>query len=318
MGGTFILIICTVVLIILLLFGWWWGRKRLAIKKVRERSDGEKLKDINEALSIYGFLFDVEQDIVYSSMYPLQRKLGYCRLYDEFAPSVNIIMHCEPIYFQYDGRQWLIEFWKGQYGMTTGGEIGVYVSDNEDLTIPGIFSGPFYESVSDQEFLQMKYILKKEGKQIIEREGRHWWLTGFDVGTFTKPEQLSLEVQITFPNWYMLDAFVGGLNSAGYTDEEVSIEGTMVHIIFTNPKTEQPKKYSRWLIAGILKLNRFYCNLFNWVTKDFTRTIDKIDYLRIRYPILFGIIANRKGVNKLEKFFAKGAKYPNEQKRKKS
>ena len=50
-------------------------------------------------------------------------------------------------------------------------------------------------------------------------------------------------------------------------------------------------------------VNRFYCNLFNWITRDFTRTIDKIDFLRIYFPILFRIIANSKRVKKLEKFY---------------
>lgn len=72
---------------------------------------------------------------------------------------------CEPIYFQYDGRRWLIEFWKGQYGITTGAEVGVYVTDKKDVDIPGIFSGTFYESISDNELLQIEYVLKKMENQ---------------------------------------------------------------------------------------------------------------------------------------------------------
>ena len=303
MDQSLILVICMVISAIALLLRWWWKRRKLAIEKVKERTDEQKLKDINEALNLYGFLFDLQQDIVYSSMYPPQRKLGYCSLYDELAPSLNIIIDCEPIYFQYDGRRWLIEFWKGQYGMTTGGEVGVYVTDKKDIDIPGVFTGTFYESVSDYELLQMQYILKKEENQLIQREEKHWWLTGFDVGIFSKPEQLSLEIQIIFPYWNMQKAFISGLDYAGYKANDVTIDGRMVKIVFTSPKTKQPQKYNKLIVACIQILNRFYCNLFNLVTKDFTRTIDKIDFLRIYYPILFRLIANSNRSKKIEKLY---------------
>ena len=37
-----------------------------------------------------------------------------------------MIIDCEPICFMYGGKNWMIELWKGQYGLETGGEIGVY------------------------------------------------------------------------------------------------------------------------------------------------------------------------------------------------
>mgnify|MGYP000621142798 CR=1 FL=1 len=32
-------------------------------------------------------------------------------------------------YFDYQGKTWLLEFWKGQYGINTGAEIGIYRAD---------------------------------------------------------------------------------------------------------------------------------------------------------------------------------------------
>lgn len=310
------LVICIIVSMIVLILSWFLLRKKLAIKEVRKRSDEEKLKDINEALNIYGFLFDLRQDIVYSEMYPPQRKLGYCRLYDELAPSLNMKIDCEPIYFQYNGRRWLIEFWKGQYGMTTGGEVGIYVTDKEDVDIPGVFSGTFYESISDNELLQMEYILKKDGKRIIERKEKHWWLTGFDVGIFSEVDQLSLEIQITFPYWDMQKAFIEGLYYAGYKTNDIVITDRTVQIVFTRPKTKQPQKYNKVYLGFIQIINKFYCNLFNWITKDFTRTIDKIDLLRTYYPILFRIIANSKRTKKIDKLSEDIHSYINKQKEK--
>lgn len=304
MDNSLILLVCMVSLLIISLFiSWLWERRKLAIKEVNERTDEQKLKDINEALNIYGFLFDLNQDIVYSSMYPYQRKFGYCSLYDELAPSLNMIIDCEPIYFEYDDRRWLIEFWKGQYGMTTGGEVGVYVTDKEDIDIPGIFSGTFYECVSDNELLHMKYTLKKNKEDVITREEKHWWLTGFDVGIFSNPQQLSLDITITFPNLEMQKAFIIGLNYVGYDTNDIAINDKAVQVVFTSTKTKQPQKYNKFVVACIQELNRFYCNLFNLVTKDFSRTIDKIYFLRIYYPILFRIISNSKSAKKLEKIY---------------
>lgn len=268
--------------------------RKSVIEEVNKRTDEEKLKDINEILSKYGFLFDVKQDIVYSSMYPPQRMFGYCRLYDELAPLLNMKMDCDPIYFQYDNKRWLIELWKGQYGITTGAEIGVYATDKGDVNIPGIFSGPFYKSVSDNELLQMQFTLKKDGKEIMERKEKHWWLTGFDVGTFSEPEQLSLDIQITFPYIDMEKAFIEGLYHAGYRSNDIIVRGTTVEVFFTSPKTKQPDRYSEVNLKLIQRMNRLYCNLFNLVTRDFTRTIDKIDFLRMYIPILLGIIVSSK------------------------
>ena len=82
----------------------------------------DKLVDINDDLEPYGFAYDSETDDFYSTMYPWQRQFGYCSLYDEAAPALSLIFDSEPIYFDYKGKHWLIQFWKGQYGVTTGAE----------------------------------------------------------------------------------------------------------------------------------------------------------------------------------------------------
>jgi hypothetical protein len=56
-----------------------------------------------------GFEYDPQQDIVKSIMYPLQRNLGYTWLYDVGASSLGFIIDCEPFYFDYNGKRWMIE-----------------------------------------------------------------------------------------------------------------------------------------------------------------------------------------------------------------
>ena len=68
-------------------------------------------------------------------MYPLQRYFGYAYAYDAAALAMNAIIDCEPIFFDYAGKTWMIELWKGQYGLETGCEIGVYNRDHRLLII---------------------------------------------------------------------------------------------------------------------------------------------------------------------------------------
>ena len=65
-------------------------------------------------------------DFLYARIDAHQKDLGYCYSYDESIVAVSSAILCEPIYFYYDGKEWLIEMWKGQYGIETGAEIGVY------------------------------------------------------------------------------------------------------------------------------------------------------------------------------------------------
>ena len=42
------------------------------------------------------------------------------------APRFQMVFDALPVYFDYQKKTWLIEFWKGQYGINTGAEIGIY------------------------------------------------------------------------------------------------------------------------------------------------------------------------------------------------
>ena len=278
-------------------------KRKEAVYSVLGQTEREKIKTINDGLDEYGFYFESSGDIISSKMYCWQREMGYCRLYDELAPSLNMIIDCEPIYFDYDKRRWLIEFWKGQYGMTTGGEVGIYVTDKEDIDIPGVFSGPFYECVTNKERLDMKFTLIKEKEQVFKRQGHHWWLTGFDVGRFSNPSNLSMEIILEFPNSQMKDEFINGLKRAGYKDNDYQSTGNSVYIKFNIPKSEQDKKNYKILLPYIQLINKIYCNLYNYLTRDFDRTIDKIYFLCMYYPILFKILSRDKELKEIQKAY---------------
>ncbi len=282
--GLFILAI-----IVLLLFGLSMGRRLWAVRKVMSMTEKEKISEFNKGLYPYGFEYNACNDIVQSRIHAWQREVGYCGLYDKLSPNLNMIFDSEPIYFTYHEKRWLLELWKGQYGITTGAEIGLYNTDKPDVDIPGVFKGPFFECAADEERISMAYILERKGQELFRRKQLHWWLTGFSVGTFSKPKDLVMKVQLTFPTYEMRNAFLHGLARAGYNLEEVLISEKIVYFVFDQPKTRQPV-HNKLRIALIQRQNRFNCWLFKVETINFKKTLNKVMFLKYLFPILYKIL----------------------------
>jgi hypothetical protein len=157
---------------------------------------------VARAVDAAGFLYDPRHDIIYSKMNPLQRQFGYAYGYDAAALAMTAIIDCEPIFFDYAGKHWMIELWKGQYGLETGCEIGVYnrtISSTSppvnpvyaalDASIgrrPGDTTPShnlFFDCAMDNELLVMSSTLYKNGQLLFFRgPEKHWWLTGFKWG----------------------------------------------------------------------------------------------------------------------------------------
>jgi len=199
-----------------------------------------KIKKTEDILKESGFLYDEKQDAFYSALNAWQRKYGYCRLYDEAAALSGIVIDCEPIPFEYQGKKWLIEFWKGQYGMTCGGEIGVFSTENPALSVSGLFNGIFYQSAEDSEMLQMSFSLLKNNKVILTRKDLHWWLTGFKLFEFSSPSDLRMDMNLVLKTEEMATKFVDALILAGYRlGVDLNRVGQRVSVIFDTPHTAQ-------------------------------------------------------------------------------
>ena len=196
-----------------------------------------------------GFEYDSQWDIIKSRMYPWQRQTGYCWAYDMAAAHLSMIIDCEPFYFIYNNKLWLIELWKGQYGLETGAEIGLYrddlgaaIRDDHDLPfLPVAGRSRFYNCVSDAELLTMQFRLYRKGHFLFQRGPEpHWWLTGFRWGTFTHdPSDLTLQVEITnFPSREMRNSFAISVLSKFYFPRMVGDTG--ISFTFNHPRTPQP------------------------------------------------------------------------------
>ena len=249
---------------------------------------GSGNENFDRLLERLGYAYDQSQGIFVSILHAWQRDFGYCRLYDEAAALFSMIIDCEPIYFSYGGKRWLIELWKGQYALTTGAEIGVYWTDLPDIEVPGVFQGPFFFAAGDADLLPLSFTLSKEGKTLFSREQKHWWLTGFMLGEFSEPDQLAMEAAITLKDEAMLYAFLKGLKWAGYREHEWTVRGTTVSLQFTAPRTPQPSTRNPatdWLVQ---RKNEMLCGIYRELTGRYGNIWDKFRELQKRAPALYG------------------------------
>ncbi|MEA4902017.1 DUF4474 domain-containing protein [Desulfitobacterium sp.] len=243
-------------------------------------------KELDKIIELAGYGYDPAQDIFYSTMNPWQRDVGYCRLYDEAAAPFGMIIDCEPIYFDYQGKKWMIAFWKGQYDLVTGGEIGVYIASHK-ITLEGVFAGTFYQSVSDEDCLTMAYALKKNGKPLFIRHDKHWWLTGFKLGEFSEPLELTMDIMITLKDLPMRDAFIDGLIKAGYQYTDLWVTDYTVRLIFDIPHTPQPITRTRETDKLIQRKNLLLCEQYQALTNPYNTVPEKIKALEDLSPSMY-------------------------------
>ncbi|HEY1411723.1 MAG TPA: DUF4474 domain-containing protein, partial [Rhodopila sp.] len=201
-------------------------------------------------VDLAGFLYDPAQDIIYSRMDALQRPLGYAYAYDASALLMDAVIDCEPIFFTAQGKLWMIELWKGQYGLETGCEIGVY---NRPLNPPVSYTildavvgkrpydpahSYFYQSADAADMLEMSFTLKRDGRPFLTRgPERHWWLTGFKWGVYSTTDQLTMDISIKSPAAEVHAGIIAALQAMGYV---VRDDGATVGFEFGKPFAPQP------------------------------------------------------------------------------
>lgn len=172
-------------------------------------------KYINEAAQqdagFLGYLYDKDGNFYYTNKDPWQRYFGFNKVYDFGAQFVFMFFDTARIKFRYDNMDWMVEFWKGQYGgVFVGAEIGVYYK-------PTSRTVEHYDAVPDKDTLAMEMTFYRKGEPILTREyGRYWWCTGFVPGKLDKysdRSELQIGARITMKDRIMLKSFVNGLET---------------------------------------------------------------------------------------------------------
>lgn len=272
-------------LFVLLGILFFHNRKKRACKKICNMSICEKCETLKELITPLGYCYNQKQDIFSSTIDAWQRNFGYTEAYNRYAPRFNMVFDREPIYFNYQQRTWLIQFWKGQYGINTGGEAGIYYSDS--IVPPDLRNFTFFQAVENKDMLPISIQLIKGDQTIGMMRKKHWWLTIFSLGDYCEPSELHLNICLSFPNKEMMNAFVSALLEKGYHPESLSICGTKVHFIYDTCSTCTLPILRRFLCRFAQWKNRNFCRLYLWATKPFSSSLDRVLCLYYCVPLAF-------------------------------
>lgn len=159
---------------------------------------------------------------------------SYNYFYDEVAPAAGIFIDQVQIPFEYEGKNWLIQLWKGQYGMILlGSDIAVMTADK---TADGLED---YSFATGDDRLEIKLqCSRKNGTESEELfaldSAKHCFANGYSKGqlvNYTTPlSELNTYAEITFKSDEMAKLFAKGLKNAGFG--ESLIKGFLVENFF--------------------------------------------------------------------------------------
>lgn len=265
--------------ILLLLLATLWLRRIISKYKVQKMPMGEKLAHVNALADPFGFFYVRDWDVFSTRLDAWQRQMGYEALFDAAAPAAHMVMDVWPVYFDYEGRTWLIEFWKGQYGINSGGEVGVYHADR--IVAPHEYKYAHFDAAEDGELPLIRCRLAREDETLCSYEMRHWWLTGFAMGRFSKPEQLVLTAEFRFEELELARAFCEGLGKSPAADR---YEHCGRKVIVTMDGGSRVSSLAVLQRAWAQLWNRFWVGVFLCVTRPFESSLDRLLFLYEQLP----------------------------------
>lgn len=243
----------------------------------------EKVRLLDELAEPFGFSYVPKEDVFIGRVDAWQRNAGYEALFDKAAVHFNMIIDAWPVYFDYDGRTWLIELWKGQYGINTGAEIGVYHANR--MIAPEERKRTHFETANDEEMPVISYCLERRQRGLFCMKRRHWWLASFRMGLFSRPSELRLMATITFADAGQAESFLAGLKESGHPQNKYRLRCNEVYI-----RMDEQWNYSFWerlLRKWVLLQNRICCALYRFVTRPFVGTADRMLFLYFLLPRCF-------------------------------
>ena len=293
----YLIIPAAFLLAITLVFILFHYKKKKAIRKTRAMHPNEKKALLDQLGEPAGYLYDPHQDLFLARHDAPQKVFGYTTFFDLSAPYFNMIFDYETFYFNYHDKTWLIEIWKGQYGINTGCELGVYYADS---IIPADeLNTTLFKAVQPRDMPDITLKLNKcssdECRQYTNLghvKDRHWWLTMFRMGTFSRPEELFVNISIRFRDTFMMYRFLDSFEHA-LPDTPYKTSGSTVY--FTFYRSHQRYSFFKRLVrCTALFFCRFYCKWFRFVTRPFPSSGDKLLYLYNYLPFTVRMIFKKK------------------------
>ena len=184
------------------------------------------IKEIFSNYNIFSYRYDYVDDVYYTDDKNCwQKPFGFARIYDILSPYVAMEYDYTRIFFTYEGKDFMVQFWKGQYGyLFYGGEIGIYSKPASDEKV-NMFT---FFAVADEEDWPMMELslyhqqLNGNWKREFTRDyDRYWWCTGFKAGILRDVEpadELRLVSRITFKDENFASLVAQGLRDCGFAE----------------------------------------------------------------------------------------------------
>jgi len=179
---------------------------------------------------------DSQQVYLYNTQVSLQWIFGFNRMYDALAFLAWIDADTLRCKFTYEGRDWMVQVWKGAYGAgyALGGEIGVY-SKRQGMPVE------HYGSALRKDWLGMEMSIYAQERRLFTTPFEStWWCTGYSPNYNTRPRDIcAMVARIQFKDAPMAALFAASLGSKGFskinqpptvkTPEAYYINGDTVH-----------------------------------------------------------------------------------------
>ncbi len=175
-----------------------------------------------------GYDYSVKELLAYSPVDVWMRNFGFCLFYDIFSYSTPFFnYHTRRFKFDYDGKEWMIQIWKGNYLVSNGGEIGIYNRERGSI-------GSYYNAVGDAGLLEMKMDIYHGDELLLTRGPEpHWWLNAFKMSdTVYLPASLTMKFDIVMKDKEMLEAFCKAVDNHYRHDVTYTVSGLKVSVVW--------------------------------------------------------------------------------------
>lgn len=184
-------------------------------------------KDGNGILGT-GYSFSIPEVLLYAQVNAWTRNFGFCFFYDFFSYTTPFFFYeTRRIKFDYDGLEWMIQIWKGNYIITNGAEIGIYSRDESRF-------GTYYDCATDEQMMEMSMELYHGDDLIFSRPKQlHWWLTGFKISDELYPAgSMTMKFSIDMQSEEMLRAFCSAIENHYMNDMSCTVDGLTVNVVW--------------------------------------------------------------------------------------
>ncbi len=169
----------------------------------------------------------------------VKRKVGYNKATASTAGIRDSYLDTLRVYFTYNNKDWLIEFWKGEYGKThVGGEVGIYTNSTPSSTgtssLPmsegekKVFNAVGYDDRLNCSVQLWQYVRSTDPEPIsIASTAMKVCQRNFGLkeGVIENPNNRStivMSAKIEFPTLDMIELFTNALEEKGFENANVS------------------------------------------------------------------------------------------------